>query len=461
MRRTMKTMMILLALGLCMALGTPVATAAERPMVLVLPLPARDVPLELQDQALALVARELRKQYKVRVWSGRAVRRAVFGVLGSGLEEAAMALEAEVEAGRFAYQNLQIGKAIGALKKAKTRTALCGPEIRDAEPLVNLHLYYGLALLAQGNTRQAAGEFRQAVALRPELTLDTKRFPPDVVSTFTATKRQLLSGSPVQVQFQSKPAGAEVWLDGRRLGNSPLTAPVYPGTHYVRFDKEGHSPWTLKVEGVPPESLRARLVPTWTGGPPEDLIATAIAREDLSQAVRAKLKMLAGFYRVDAILLVSVVRQGNKHHLGQRLFMLNPELVTRARLFNLGTTRTMPRKVRGVVSTLSKLKKLKASASANLVAAPAPVAGTPKDPRVVVAQPVAPIRQPVAKPRPGPIPGPKPEPGPVAVGSSTAWYKSWWFWTLTGVVVAGAAAGVTVWQLQPEPSWTLEILPSQ
>jgi hypothetical protein len=44
---------------------------------------------------------------------------------------------------------------------------------------------------------------------------------------------------------------------------------------------------------------------------------------------------------------------------------------------------------------------------------------------------------------------------------ATVWYKSWWFWTLTGALVAGAAAGVTVYMLQPEGDWTLVIQPTQ
>ncbi|MFC1655187.1 hypothetical protein ACFL2F_05210, partial [Myxococcota bacterium] len=46
--------------------------------------------------------------------------------------------------------------------------------------------------------------------------------------------------------------------------------------------------------------------------------------------------------------------------------------------------------------------------------------------------------------------------------SGTAWYESWWFWTIVGgVVVAGGVTGLTIWLMQPEESWTLVVQPSQ
>jgi len=41
------------------------------------------------------------------------------------------------------------------------------------------------------------------------------------------------SGGPVPLALTSRPAGAEVWLDGRERGRTPLAVPVEPGTHRV------------------------------------------------------------------------------------------------------------------------------------------------------------------------------------------------------------------------------------
>ena len=39
----------------------------------------------------------------------------------------------------------------------------------------------------------------------------------------------------------------------------------------------------------------------------------------------------------------------------------------------------------------------------------------------------------------------------------TPWYKSWWFWTITGVVIVGAATTTTVVILKNNNSGTLSV----
>jgi hypothetical protein len=74
----------------------------------------------------------------------------------------------------------------------------------------------------------------------------------------------------------------------------------------------------------------------------------------------------------------------------------------------------------------------------------------------------------VRKPTPDPgvrviaIPAPQP-PIPEPEDTSTPWSTSWWFWTLTGVVVAGATVGA-LWGagvFDSGGSWTLVVQPRQ
>ena len=460
-----------IALLFCLA---PTPARADSPFVTVLPLPTRDVPPPDQDLILANIAAQLRSQFKVRVLTGRSVRRAIWGTLGSGLEEASMSFTHKVQSGKEAYQMLQIGKARKLLKQANGPLPMCGPEIRDPQLFVDLHIYSGLAALAQGQKKAAAADFRQAVAMDNNAALSTRQFPPDQVKAFDQAKRQLLSGNPVSVQFLSRPEGATVYLDGKHRGRTPMSLPVYPGYHFARVEKEGFAPWTLNLpRGVAPAEIRAKLIPLWTGEAPEDLVATAIAREDLSESVRARLRLMAGFYSSDAFLLVSLSRDGRQIHLGLRLFIVDPEIVTRARLFNLGDDPSaIPTKLKGIISTLKALKQARVRKA--VAVAPAPS----RNPTPVPHRIDPPPRRPDPPPdSPFSLPSgvaPKDD-RPIAVavpideqrdddprpGGRTAWYKSWWFWTITGVAVAGAAAGVSAWYLtQPEGDWTLVVQPN-
>ena len=50
------------------------------------------------------------------------------------------------------------------------------------------------------------------------------------------------------LQIDSRPAGAQVWVDGRPAGVTPLLLPnVSVGTHSVRIELPGFRPWTTTV----------------------------------------------------------------------------------------------------------------------------------------------------------------------------------------------------------------------
>jgi hypothetical protein len=432
---------------------SPAGGEEGKAFITVLPLPARDVPPSTQDNILAAIARQLRKQYNARVLSGRAVGRAVWGTFGSGLEEASMRFTSKVSEGKQAYQQLQVDKALKKMQEAQRDQQYCGPEIRDPSIFSDLHVFAGLAHLAQGGQEEAVAEFRQAVSHDPGLVLSKKRFPPDVVDAFSRAKRQLLSSQPTQVSIVSRPAGAEVYIDGRSQGTTPVAAPLYPGRHFVRVELEGYSPWTLSLpDGFPPREIKALLVPLWTGGPPEELLAKAIAVEEFDEPELAQLRLLAGFFRANALVLASLSQDGRNVHLGIRLFIVEPEIATRARLFNLGSDQSgFDKKVRGVVSTLKDLQQIRGLKVA---------AGT--DP-FGTGNPDKEVFQPVKDPdRDRDRDRDRDKPPPRIRSSSTPWYESWWFWTIVGgVVVAGGVTGLTIWLMQPEESWTLVIQPSQ
>jgi len=352
-----------LLLGLALDPGLAAARPAKpgkppkiaRAQVLVIPLPAQDVPPPLQDQILASIARHLREQFRVGAVAGRSVGRAIFGAETSGMEEAVERFKASVREGRSAYDTIKIQRAIKVLSDARELGSLVGPELTEPGLLTQMHLYMGLSWLATGKNEAAAAEFRQAITMGDELKLDPRKFPPDVVGAFEKAKRELRSGRPAQVEFVSKPAGATVYLDGRRLGVTPLKdQPVYPGYHFVRMELQDHAAWTLNLpDGVAPGSVRALMTPLWTGQPPERLVEAAISTEPADESMLALLRLLSGFYRADALLLVSLSREDQAIHLGACLFVSRPEGLTPARLFNLGSRpEGFDKKLKGIVGML-------------------------------------------------------------------------------------------------------------
>ena len=59
------------------------------------------------------------------------------------------------------------------------------------------------------------------------------------------------------MQIVSRPAGAQVILDGRNVGRTPLSlAEVPEGPHAVRLDLTGFKQWSTTVEVMPGQRLR-------------------------------------------------------------------------------------------------------------------------------------------------------------------------------------------------------------
>ena len=63
----------------------------------------------------------------------------------------------------------------------------------------------------------------------------------------------------------SRPSGASVTIDGRRVGATPMTMPaVEAGTHVVRIQRPGYRPWVTSVHIA--EGSRARVAASLVGG---------------------------------------------------------------------------------------------------------------------------------------------------------------------------------------------------
>jgi hypothetical protein len=59
------------------------------------------------------------------------------------------------------------------------------------------------------------------------------------------------------VVVESRPAGAQVFLDGRGVGVTPLSIPNVPiGSHVVRLELSGHKRWSTPIRVVAGERLR-------------------------------------------------------------------------------------------------------------------------------------------------------------------------------------------------------------
>jgi serine/threonine protein kinase len=76
---------------------------------------------------------------------------------------------------------------------------------------------------------------------RPSRTLEVELAP---VRAATTSARAVAEGSVI---FETRPAGATVFVDGRAIGVTPLTVALAPGSHGVRLERSGYRPVTTGV----------------------------------------------------------------------------------------------------------------------------------------------------------------------------------------------------------------------
>jgi len=70
---------------------------------------------------------------------------------------------------------------------------------------------------------------------------------------------------PAGIIVLSRPSGASVTIDGRRVGATPVVMPaVAAGTHVVRIQRPGYRPWVTRVRVA--EGARARVAASLVGG---------------------------------------------------------------------------------------------------------------------------------------------------------------------------------------------------
>jgi PEGA domain-containing protein len=59
------------------------------------------------------------------------------------------------------------------------------------------------------------------------------------------------------LHVESRPGGAQVFLDGRLIGATPLSVPsVAAGEHVIRLERDGYRRWSSSVRIVAAEQNR-------------------------------------------------------------------------------------------------------------------------------------------------------------------------------------------------------------
>ena len=329
-------------------------------------LPVRDLTPTEQQDILAALAAQLHKRYRIRIAAGQSLGRGVWGDLDRVPADACRHFKAKAAEAAQAHKQLRIGKSIELSERALGLLSHCGGELTDPGPLVDVYMTYGLGLMSRERKEEAMAAFRKVVAFDPQRPPPVQQMRPSHLEAFETARRQLLSGNPPTVKIQSIPAGAEVRVDGKLIGKTPIAdAQIFPGRHFVRLELADHAPWTTELaDGVPPPKLKTWLHPAFAGARPKALLEDGLDENSPSEDAKAQLTALAAHFEVDGVLLVGLKREDGAIRLASLLALPAVDFVGAWRTFDLGPKPTgLAKKLKQVARAYPVLKRKKGKAS--------------------------------------------------------------------------------------------------
>ncbi len=219
--------------------------------------------------------------------------------------------EALVEAAHDLYIHAEFKRALASAEAAvahyRDHPALVG----DGARVIDAYVYAALAELELKHKDRVRQFLTAALVQRPDLKLSEMEFSPLAVVAVEQARRAELTGRPkASLTLTSTPPFAHAWVDGARIGETPVTArDLFIGRHVVRIESDGRttqSTWVdLKQAGqVASVSLDLRENPVETGR----LAVTKAARTGAGAELEKRARELARAAGVESVVVLGVAR---------------------------------------------------------------------------------------------------------------------------------------------------------
>lgn len=302
--------------------------------------------------------------------------------------------------GQQALTNLELPQAVQRLGQAVKLIAKVLPYMKKQE-LADAMMALAAAQYEQDDKKAAKATMVRLLTWRQDYRLDTTKYPPSLIQPLEDARREVEKTRRGSIEIRSEPPAAQAYVDGRYVGVTPTFAEGLPaGEHWVTLKKEG---------------FRKAVMPATVSSKVQQVVTMPLERSGkylLVEQALASIEKTVGAPTLDKSAgdLREVLFIDHAVFVRPRAAQ-SGALQIDAYLYDLRTGRRLTRVERTVpiaqaqkrLESLASSLYLKVSYEAELEA--------PKD---------APPPQPVAR-RP--------------------FYKTWWFWTVTGAVVAGAAVG--------------------
>lgn len=250
----------LLFVAITFVLALPASAAERMPAVAVVDVRAVDP----MDAAFGRAAREslasALASYRVRVVTGGAAMRAQQDPAVSGATIAkARALADE---GRAHFERQEPADAEARFRAAADLLEEDPCALESPDDLVEDYLFLARIFFATDRAALVREVVRRIVQLSPDLVLAPSRYSPQLIRAFDAVRAEILVGALGTLHVDVSPNPAQVVLDGRPRGASPLdVVNLPPGIHRLCVKRDGFlaSYRPVDVTGFRVEQVHAEL----------------------------------------------------------------------------------------------------------------------------------------------------------------------------------------------------------
>ncbi|MGI5865370.1 MAG: PEGA domain-containing protein [Myxococcales bacterium] len=310
----------ILALLVGLILASPAAAATKIAVVPFAPLTG-DVPVRAGGKAAMLLAGELKNVGEV-------------APLELAIETDAKAAKALQEArdAVTAAQKLEarrkFGAAAAAYRQALERYEEAAPLVADVNEVSDAHVALAVVHYLTGDDEVGERELANAIALTPKRTFPGEETSKLFAATVARVREKLLAAPTATLQIESIPAGAQVLIDGREMGRTPLTLrAIPPGKHLWRVLLPTSEPVGGLVQLSPSEHVTAKA--ELHGSSPVTKLNALLATNSLSPAVAEAAKEAAATVEADLVAFGALLGRGDDLVLESFLYSPSQNIITR------------------------------------------------------------------------------------------------------------------------------------
>lgn len=281
------------------ALTWPVASSAAPRLLVMAAGDCRDGELVASMRELGA---ELRRRQGAAVIDEGTIQRK----LGPPSTQSPDELERQLQAAQMLFYEAQYAKAerqaLEALEQIG-RLPLGGERLRLRN---EADLLLAMILRGQGREEQSDEFFRRVLRMNAKAQLDPNNYAPSVRARFERLRRELARQKPVRLNVASSPSGAEVFLDGRRVGVTPYRAMHPAGSYEVVVAKGSETSLPHPIELKAEVSLQVDLA--FEGAIDPQRLPCVAGVEDEKARLRSGV-ILGTLLEADEVVLLRTERQ--------------------------------------------------------------------------------------------------------------------------------------------------------